>query len=193
MKINVEKYNPKWKEQFESLQEYLFKHLNDQVLTIEHVGSTSVSEMSAKPIIDLDLIIENDNKVLEKVINKLKFLGYTHLGEMGISGREAFKRNSSKTPITTSKKEWFEHNLYVCKEGSVGLNNHLALKKHLLENPQKVIEYSNLKKKLADNFPDDIDSYIDGKTDFILGILKKEGIKSSDAELIESQNKMPNK
>ncbi|MBQ4821858.1 GrpB family protein [Aquimarina sp. MMG016] len=82
--------------------------------------------MAAKPIIDLDLIIENDKEVLKKVISKLKDLGYTHLGEMGISGREAFKRNSCQTPFTNSKKEWFEHNLYVCKKGSTGLKNHLA-------------------------------------------------------------------
>ena len=190
MKIDIQEYNPKWKEQFESLRECLLQTFRDIVLKIEHVGSTSVPGMVAKPIIDLDLIIANDNETLKKVIDKLENLGYTHLGEMGISGREAFKRNSSQTPNTDSKKEWFKHNLYVCKKGSIGLNNHLALKKHLLENPQKIQEYNRLKQNLAKKFPNDIDSYVDGKTDFILDILKKEGINSSDTKLIESQNKI---
>ncbi len=191
MAINIQKYNPEWKAKFEKLREYLLSHFANNDLTIEHVGSTSVPGMSAKPIIDIDLIIENNNEILKKVINKLENLGYTHLGEMGISGREAFKRNSLKTPTTENGKEWFEHNLYVCKKGSIGLNNHLTLKKHLLNNPEKVIEYSELKQKLVEKFPNDIDSYVDGKTDFIIDILKKEGINSSETELIENENKKP--
>ncbi|MBQ4821857.1 GrpB family protein [Aquimarina sp. MMG016] len=54
-----------------------------------------------------------------------------------------------------------------------------------------MIEYSNLKNVLAKKFPNDINSYIDGKTDFILDILKKEGIKNSETELIENENKKP--
>lgn len=191
-KIIVQNYNPEWEQMFKSLEKVLAKNLEDEIIKIEHVGSTSIKGMKAKPIIDLDIIIENNEKTLKSVIEKLKTLGYIHLGEMGISGREAFKRTDLKTPITNPKRKWFEHNLYLCKEGSIGLKNHLALKKHLLENPLKVIEYSNLKEKLADKFSDDIDMYVDGKTDFILSILREEGIKSSESKLIETQNKIQN-
>jgi len=190
MKIVIEKYNPEWKEQFELLRDNLLFYLKEDVINIEHVGSTSVPGMSAKPIIDLDIIIESDNSTLEKVIDKLNHLGYIHLGDLGITGREAFKRNSPQASNMNGRITWFKHNLYVCKEGSGGLNNHLSLKKHLLENHDKVIEYSKLKENLAEKFPNDIDAYIDGKTDFIVDILKKEGIKSIDINLIEDQNKI---
>ncbi|NMM50797.1 GrpB family protein [Marinigracilibium pacificum] len=190
MKIIIEPYNKVWKEQFESLRDYLLSHIQNDILEIVHVGSTSVPGLSAKPVIDLDIIIENDNKKLDKVILKLESLGYQHRGDLGISGREAFKRANSRIPITDSDIEWFPHHLYVCKEGCVALRNHLALKKHLLENPDKVVEYSNLKHKLADKFPDNMDAYIDGKTEFILDILKKEGMKSSEIDLIKSQNEI---
>ncbi|NIJ46646.1 GrpB-like predicted nucleotidyltransferase (UPF0157 family) [Wenyingzhuangia heitensis] len=191
-KIIVQNYNPEWEQMFKSLEKALTKNLQDEIIRIEHVGSTSVKGMKAKPIIDLDIIIKDNEKTLKSVIEKLETLGYIHLGEMGIAGREAFKRTDLKTPITNPERKWFEHNLYLCKEESIGLKNHLALKKHLLENPLKVIEYSNLKEKLAEKFSDDIDRYVDGKTDFILSILKEEGIKNSESKLIETQNKIQN-
>ncbi len=156
MKIIIEEYNPKWKEQFESLRSYLLPHLSDHITKIVHVGSTSLPGMNAKPIIDIDIIIENNKATLKKVIDKLEILGYNYVGDQGISGREAFKRPNSKTPVTASNKDWFKHHLYVCNKDSIALRNHLALKKHLTENPIKAAEYSNLKKHLAHKFTDDM-------------------------------------
>ncbi len=191
-KITIQEYNPKWAQQFETLKNLLAHHLTNKIITIEHVGSTSVPGMKAKPIIDLDIVIEENATILKNVISILKNLGYTHLGDMGISGREAFKRTNANTPYTNSKREWLAHNLYVCKKESIGLKNHLALREYLRKKPLKVIEYSNLKQKLAAQFPYDIDAYVDGKTDFILNILKEMGIKNSDTQLIETQNKLKN-
>lgn len=190
MNILIEKYNPQWKVQFEALRDYLYQHLKNEILAIEHVGSTSVPGLSAKPIIDLDIIIEKDSATLTMVIEKLKDLGYRHSGDRGITGREAFERLSDKIPITKSGKSWFEHHLYVCEKGNVALRNHLALKRHLIANPGKVVEYSKLKMELAMKFPDDIDAYVDGKTEFILDILKNEGMKSVEIDLIEDQNRL---
>ncbi len=189
MSITIQEYDPKWKVQFEAIRVYLLQHLDTQVKSIVHIGSTSIPGLSAKAIIDIDIIIDKDKKTLAVVIETVQSLGYTHLGERGITGREAFKRNSIYAPITENNTEWFDHHLYVCTEGSIGLNNHLALKRHLLQNPDKVLEYSALKHSLAAKYPKDMDAYIDGKTDFILEILTKEGISSSDTSLIESENK----
>jgi GrpB-like predicted nucleotidyltransferase (UPF0157 family) len=169
----IQDYNLQWAREFESLKCFLTLNLESEIIKIEHEGSTSVIGMKAKPILDLDIIIENNDDVLKWIINKLRTLGCVHFRGIGISGRDAFKRTSSKTPFSDSKKVWFEHNLYVCKKRSIGLLNHLALKKHLADNPSKIIEYSNLKLKQAKKFPNDIDSFIDGKTDFILNILKE--------------------
>lgn len=189
MAITIHTYNPDWKNQFEQLSSYLLEHLKNSVLKIEHIGSTAIPGLSAKPVIDLDIIIENNNSIFENVKKKLENLGYKHVGEMGISGRDAFKMKNLQTPIAENKRVWFKHNLYVCKEGSIGLNNHLLLKKHLLNHPEKVIEYSKLKIHLAQKFPNDMDSYIDGKTDFIIRILEKEGLKKTETSLIENENK----
>jgi GrpB-like predicted nucleotidyltransferase (UPF0157 family) len=189
-KILVFDYNPEWKSQFEELKNILADYLGADIIGIEHVGSTSIPGMKAKPIIDLDILIEDNNSILEKVISKLKELGYLHLGEMGITGREAFERLNSTTPNLGSKKQWFKHNLYLCKKGSVGLSNHLNLRNYLKENPNKVIEYSELKQKLANKFPFDINSYVDGKTNFIVEILNETGMKTIDTQLIKKQNKL---
>lgn len=190
MSISIHPYCPEWKSQFESLREHLTIYLKNEFVGIEHVGSTSVPGMSAKPVIDLDIVIKSDLTVMKKVIEQLEGLDYLHRGYMGISGREAFKQISDKTPLSSSGKKWPKHHLYVCTEDSLALKNHLTLKKHLLDHPEKVIEYSQLKKDLAKKFPNDIDAYVDGKTDFIVNILKKEGISDSEARLIEDENRL---
>ena len=187
-KILVQDYNPEWKNLFEELKSVPTKHLAADIIGIEHVGSTSIPGAKAKAIIDLDIIIENDNSTLENVISKLKELGYLHLGNMGITGREAFKRLNSTTPNSGSQRHWVKHNLYVCKKGSIGLANHLDLRDYLIENPKKLLEYNELKQNLANKFPFDIDSYVNGKTDFIVDILNRMGMKSCDTQVIEEQN-----
>lgn len=189
-KILILDYNPEWKNQFEELKNILTGYLNNLIIGIEHVGSTSIPGMKAKPVIDLDIIIENDDSIFKKNISKLEKIGYIHLGNMGITGREAFKRLDSTTPNLGSEKKWFKHNLYLCKKGSVGLSNHLNLRDYLKENPKKVIEYSKLKQHLANKFPFDIDSYVDGKTNFIVEILNKTGMNNNETQLIEKQNKL---
>jgi len=190
-KILLLNYNLEWKSQFEELKNILTEYLDIDIIGIEHVGSTSIPGMKAKPIIDLDIIIDDNNSTLKKVISKLKELGYLHLGNMGITGREAFERLNSTTPNLGSQKQWFKHNLYVCKKGSIGLSNHLNLRNYLKENPEKVIEYSKLKQQLVDKFPFDIDSYVDGKTNFIVEILNKTGMNNNETKFIEKQNKLP--
>jgi GrpB-like predicted nucleotidyltransferase (UPF0157 family) len=146
--------------------------------------------LKAKPILDIDIIITKEEEVLKKVIKKLRLLGYKHVGNLGITGREAFKRINEKTPNFGTEKEWFKHHLYVCMEGSIGLMNHLNFRNYLREHPQKIAEYSRLKQDLAEKFSYDMDAYIDGKTDFIIDILHKTGMKESDTEIIDGENKL---
>ncbi len=191
-KIIISEYRSEWAEQFNALKKVLIEHLNNDIVGIEHVGSTSIPGMKAKPIIDVDLIIEENDNTMDRVISKLKELGYNHNGDQGISGRESFERVDSLTPNIGSNKKWFKHHLYVCKKENIALLNHLNFRDYLKSNQNKVIEYSNLKQNLALRFPFDIDSYIDGKTNFIIDILIKTGIKHKDIKQIESQNKLDN-
>ena len=92
-KIQIAIYNPLWKNQFDEIKSVLMKHINIASIEIEHVGSTSILGLRAKPIIDLDIILEEDKYLMERVINKLNEIGYNHVGDLGVNGREAFKKN----------------------------------------------------------------------------------------------------
>lgn len=189
-RIKIVAYNPLWSQQFEALKTVLLKHLKSEFIQIEHVGSTSVKGLKAKPIIDLDIIIKKGNLEMPMIIAGLETLGYQHLGNLGISGREAFKRLEDTTPRDGSNKVWFKHNLYVCEEDSIGLQNHLIFRNYLRNHPQKVLEYGAIKEQLAMEYPHNIDLYIDGKTDFIIDILSKAGLKEEDQKRIDSENRV---
>ncbi len=188
-RIIVLDYDPLWKEQFEELKALLTDYIDIDSIEIEHVGSTSIVGLKAKPIIDLDIIV-NEVRLLTIVIKKLNEIGYAHIGDLGVTGREAFKKFDNKTPNTGSNRVWFEHHLYVCQKGSIGLQNHLNFRDYLRAHPEKVKAYGKLKEVLAKKYPYDIDAYIDGKTDFIIDVLNKTGMKEEDKEQIESENRL---
>jgi GrpB-like predicted nucleotidyltransferase (UPF0157 family) len=170
-KIIVEDYNPKWAHAFNELRDALHKHINPD-LRIEHVGSTSVPGLAAKPIIDLDIVVAHQGEILD-LIGQLEELGYIHQGNLGIEGREAFKRSIEDVPLLKEHhSKWFAHHLYVVLEDSLAFKNHMALKDYLMGHGDAVEEYSALKKALAHKYPHDIDTYIAEKTPLIIRILK---------------------
>jgi len=182
-KIEVVAYDPKWKDEFKKAKVFYEKLLESLDIHVEHVGSTSIVGLYAKPILDIDIIVK-DKKTKVTVIKKLESVGYNHLGTLGIEGRDAFSYNNDHPNIT-----WMAHHLYVCMAGSINLRNHFLLKKHLNNNTEAVQKYSQLKLELAKKFPNDIDRYIDGKTDLINSFLKKEGMSLEGLEAIEKINK----
>jgi len=190
-KITVVDYDSKWAEQFAELRDLLLRYVNENdIISIEHVGSTSIVGLKAKPIIDLDIIV-TDGERMAKIIAQLAQLGYEHIGDLGVVGREAFKRPPENILTDGTGRKWFEHHLYVCQTGSIGLRNHLALRDYLRQHPEKIIEYGNLKQDLAEKYPYDIDAYIDGKTGFITSILSEMGLNKQDISTIQDNNKIP--
>jgi GrpB-like predicted nucleotidyltransferase (UPF0157 family) len=183
-KIIVEKYNPEWKEEFQIAKTFYMEILKDINCEVVHVGSTSVKGVWAKPILDIDIIV-NNSEDCNNVIFLLESVGYTHIGNVGIEGREAFKYSGNNKYIV-----WMEHNLYVCLKGNENLRNHLLLQKHLQSNKKSADKYSKLKRELAKKYPYDIDSYVDGKTDLINSFLEVEGMSSDELKRIESVNKV---
>ena len=169
-KIVVEDYNFKWESTFKELKEVYYKQLSEIDVQIEHVGSTSVKGLSAKPIIDIDIIVKNESDKC-RVINELAQLGYKHLGDLGIKGREAFSRESEEVPYN-QRKIWIDHHLYLLTAGCDALLNHIKLRDFLMHSPQAIKEYSQLKVELSKKYPYDIDLYIEGKTQFIINALK---------------------
>lgn len=165
--IVVVPYDSNWKLQFETIRSEIQDALCELALSIEHVGSTSVEGLSAKPIIDIDVVIEDESK-LQTVIEKLAVIGYEYEGNLGIVGREAFGY--------TGKEHLQNHHLYVCAKDSPELKRHLTFRDYLRSHKEAVREYSRIKEEGAKLFPNDIDGYIRYKTDWIERIYREIGL-----------------
>jgi GrpB-like predicted nucleotidyltransferase (UPF0157 family) len=175
--IQIDAYNPSWPQWFAQLRDQIWPAVQDAALTIEHVGSTSVPGLAAKPIIDIDIIIEHIDH-LAPVIRGLKRLGYEHRGNLGIEGREAFK--APEHPI--------RHHLYVCLKDCTALKNHLNLKHHLHKHPESRLAYEALKRSLSHASPEE---YLEGKTPFILRILAQYDMGAAELGAIAAANLAP--
>ncbi len=178
--IRVVKYNPQWPDIFRAIASQIELALADIPHWIEHVGSTSVPDLSAKPIIDMDIVVPED-VYKTAIIRNLENIGYVHRGNFGIEGREAFDAPEALPG----------HNLYLCSKGSLPLRNHLAVRDYLRVNPRFRDRYSELKLALARQFPDDIDSYVEGKTGFLTEILLLCDFSEDEIHEITAVNKKP--
>lgn len=185
--INVVPYDTQWAIVFSELRVYFTALLKQDIISIEHIGSTAIPELYAKPVIDFDIIIKDQSK-LASIKSKLEKIGYIFRGELGIEGRFAFSRTSENTPFTNENRIWMKHHLYVCIENSMSLKNHLLLRDYLLKNKDAVIAYSNLKRVLAEKYSNDIDNYVKFKTPFIIHILEKQGVDKKAIDQIKIAN-----
>ena len=167
-KVIVLPYDSAWKTAFEDIRAELDAALGNLAIAIEHVGSTSVVGMSAKPIIDIDVVIP-DYTVFDDVVQRLAQIGYTHEGDLGIKDREAFKY--------TDKPHLQKHHLYVCPQNSAELHRHITFRDFLRGNPDAVQTYSAVKETAAERYPDDIDGYINDKSPCIEELYKRCGLK----------------
>ena len=166
-KVVVVPYNYKWKDEFERLRVRLEKALETLIIRIEHVGSTSVEGLSAKPIIDIDVVIENYEK-FEDVKAVLENLGYRHEGDLGVKDREAFGYKGME--------EYMAHHLYVCPQDSDAMKKHITFRDYLRTHKEDRDRYGKIKLEAAAKFPTDIDSYIEFKGTCIAEIYKKCGL-----------------
>lgn len=167
-KVIVLPYDKSWKSAFETIKAEIESVIGELIIGIEHVGSTSVEGMSAKPCIDIDVIIR-DYSVFDAVVSKLETIGYNHEGDLGIKDREAFKY-SNKPHLQT-------HHLYVCPQYSEELHRHIAFRDFLRSNAEAVRKYSLVKETAAKLFPDDIDQYIEYKSPCIEELYTLCGLK----------------
>lgn len=160
-------YDEQWGQDFINIKAELTGAIGQLALRIEHVGSTSVQGLSAKPIIDIDVVIK-DYTIFGEVVCVLEKIGYRHEGNLGIVGREAFKYDG--------KEHLRKHHLYVCPEDSPELKRHIAFRDYLLNHPDAIREYSHIKEEGARLYPYDIEGYIEHKSPFIEKIYAEIGI-----------------
>jgi GrpB-like predicted nucleotidyltransferase (UPF0157 family) len=175
--ITVVDYDPSWPFTFEILKSRVLQAIGRLAVSVEHVGSTSVPGLAAKPVIDMDVVVAAVADV-SMAIERLSTLGYVHRGNLGIEGREAFYNPPGSPP----------HHLYVCVQGATALANHLTIRDYLRSNSAAARTYSTLKKQLAEMFPTDMDRYVQGKTDFLVAILRESGFSENALTAISDAN-----
>ena len=166
-KVNVLPYDAAWAENFIAIRQQIVDALGDLIEGVEHVGSTAVFGLCAKPCIDIDVIIK-DNSMLDPVKRALADIGYYHEGDLGIKGREAFGY--------TDKPHLMKHHLYVCPRDSEELLRHLTFRDFLRDHPSLAEEYGRVKTEAAALYPDDIDGYIRHKAPCIERIYRECGL-----------------
>ena len=169
-RVVVIPYDEQWRSDFETIRQYLLPAIKDDIVAIEHVGSTSVEGLSAKPIIDIDIVIK-DYSAFDSLVKDLESLGYTHEGNLGIKDREAvgYKGNVHLP----------HHHLYVCPEFSKELHRHITFREYLKNTPEAVMKYSKVKEDGAKLFPCSIEDYIAFKSPCIEELYMKCGLENT--------------
>lgn len=158
--IEIVDYDPAWPAVFAGIRDRVADALAGLARRIEHVGSTAVPGLAAKPIIDLTVVVDSLDH-LPAVIGRLDPLGYRHEGDLGVMGRQAFA-----TPAGAPA-----HHLYVCAADDQNLLEVLAFRDYLRTHPDTARAYAELKYFLAQRFRDDRSGYTDAKSAFITGVV----------------------
>lgn len=157
----IQDYDPSWPDAFLRLATRAAATLATLAVTVEHIGSTAVPGLAAKPIIDLDVVLASPTD-LPEAIRLLARIGYRHEGDLGIVGREAFRSPAGEP----------RHHLYVLAAGANELRRHLAFRDALRASEDLRKEYAMLKRSLAMRYKDDRNAYTQAKSAFIASILK---------------------
>jgi GrpB-like predicted nucleotidyltransferase (UPF0157 family) len=170
----LQKYSPSWVNDFKLIKSEIDTVLNGLDYTIEHVGSTAVPNLDAKPIIDIDIIYPIQTP-FEQIKQQLQKLGYYHNGNQGIEEREVFKRTDK---FNNQVLDGISHHLYVCPINSIALERHILSRNYLQKNDWARIKYQQMKYELAEKAGQDRKLYAALKelhvNDFIDRIIAEE-------------------
>ncbi len=151
-------HNPQWKQLFTQERTDLDQALGDQAIAIDHIGSTSIPDILAKPIIDILIEVASLDR-LDESNPAIESLGYEVMGEFGIETRRYFRKSNPQGTRT--------HHIHAFAIGSPHLQRHLAFRDYLIAYPAKAQEYSQLKANLIANPSITLETYIAGKNAFI--------------------------
>lgn len=170
----LQEYKAGWIEDFTTIKKVLTTALLHLNVSIEHVGSTSVPALAAKPIIDIDIVFDTP-AAFDEIKISLEKTGYYHNGNQGVPGREVFKR--SKAAGAHKVLDAIAHHLYVCPADSEELQNHMLFRDYLIANEEARVQYQTLKYEIAEEAKQDRKKYAQLKEakarEFVTTIIKK--------------------
>lgn len=159
--IKIEEFNSNWSKQFVEEKVKLKEILADNVISIEHIGSTSVVGLAAKPIIDIAIGV-NDLDVVDKFIDPLKQIGYEFVYHREFPKRRFFRKGQWRAGT---------HHLHIYQFGGEEWNNQILFREYLIKNPDVFMKYNQLKLDLARNYRFDRVAYTENKAPFIQKVL----------------------
>lgn len=166
MNITVVEHNPKWKYEYSKEVKLIKEILQKELVNSFHIGSTSIPDLKAKPIIDI-LLVVNDIKALDDYSQQFEKLGYEIMGEFGIKQRRYYRKGGNNR---THQVHAFQY------DNIQDIERHLSFKNYPCQNPEIRKQYGELKAKLARKFPNNINGYSNGKDKFVKTI-EKEALK----------------
>ncbi|MDI3089995.1 GrpB family protein [Priestia megaterium] len=160
--VILEPYNYKWSILFDKERELLYAHLKDLIIEIEHVGSTSIEGLFAKPIIDIAIGVSSLDRVI-KIKEKVKEIGYFEV-PVSIDGKHVFAKN---------KENKITHFLHIMIYNQNLWRDQISFRDYLRSFPDARVKYIKLKAELANKYPNDVVSYTNEKKEFVDHVLKK--------------------
>ena len=167
--VEIARYNPEWPAQFEREKAHLLGCLpGELIVRIEHVGSTAVPGLDAKPIIDVLVEVTDLEAVEASVVPVLEAQGYEYLWRPSLDdgGEPFYAWFIRREPLTGVRT----HHIHMV-EGSFPQWEWLQFRDYLIGHPETAARYAALKRRLAEEFPNDRERYTHGKTEFIGGVM----------------------
>jgi GrpB-like predicted nucleotidyltransferase (UPF0157 family) len=159
-RVRVDPYSTEWQRLFAEERRRLLAAVGAYVVDIQHVGSTSVPGLAAKPIIDIGIAVKNFEDA-SVCVGPIELLGYAYKGENGIPRRRYFERGSPGS-----------YHLHLNELGSRAWENQILFRDYLIRHPEASQEYATIKIALARKFPLDRDGYLAAKAPFIERIMR---------------------
>ena len=171
--IYLADYDPRWPVLFEAERTRLQAAISDWAADIQHVGSTSIPGIAAKPIIDIAVHLRSLVDALY-CITPLIELGYECLGEFGIPGRIYFRKRTDQ-PVRGQTHDGIgrSHQIHMYERTNEQYENQIVFRDYLRGHPDAALEYEALKRQLAARHARDVEAYALAKSDFVLDILAR--------------------
>ena len=161
MAIYIAPYDSQWPAEYAAEEARIHAALDDLPIRLEHIGSTAVPGLDAKPIIDILAGVPPRADRAEYVA-ALRQIGYEHKGAFGIPGRNYFRRGTPRS-----------HQVHMVSWSSAFWRKQLAFRDALRADSSLRQQYATLKRDLARMFPDDVEKYASAKGPFIGAVLRE--------------------
>lgn len=159
--VRVAPYDPAWPALFAAEAARIGAAAGALPLRLEHVGSTGVPGLAAKPIVDV-LAGRPPGSSAAPYVEALVRAGYEHRGEQGIPGREFFRRGTPRA-----------YHVHLAERDGPVWREMLRFRDALRADPSLAAEYARLKHELAARFPREREAYTSGKGPFVAGVLRR--------------------